>query len=78
MRVTVKLYGTLRRLSNEGTPGLWVGEVPEGLDINGLIEHLGTRREEVAAAAVNGTPQELSYRLNEGDLVVLVTPVGGG
>lgn len=78
MHLTVKLYGTLRRLSNEATPGLWAGEVPDDLDILGLIQHLGTRVEEVAAAAVNGTPQELEYRLKDGDLVVLVTPVGGG
>lgn len=78
MRLTVKLYGTLRRLSNPATPGVWVGEVPEGLDLAGLVQHLGTRLEEVAAAAVNGEPQELTYRLQDGDQVVLVTPVGGG
>jgi sulfur carrier protein ThiS len=78
MRVTVKLYGTLRRLSNATTPGLWVGEVPAGMDVASLILHLGTRVEEVAAAAVNGEPQELDHRLQDGDLVVLVTPVGGG
>lgn len=78
MHLTVKLYGTLRRFSNESTPGLWTGEAPDGLDIAGLVRYLGTRVEEVAAATVNGEVRVLDHRLQDGDLVVLVTPVGGG
>jgi sulfur carrier protein ThiS len=76
--VTVKLYGTLRRLSQPETPGLWQGEVPAGTDIAGLVRLLGTRLDEVAAAAINGEPAPLETRLADGDVVVLVTPVGGG
>lgn len=78
MHLTVKLYGTLRRLSNPDTPGLWQGDVPEGLRIRGLIEFLGTREEEIAAATRNGRPCSLDEIIQEGDVIVLVTPFGGG
>ncbi len=78
MFVTVKLYGTLRRLSNPGTPGVWQGQVAAGLLVRDLIAVLGTRTEEVAAATRNGEPCTLDQPLQEGDLVVLVTPFGGG
>jgi sulfur carrier protein ThiS len=76
--VVVKLYGTLRRLSQPETPGLWQGEIPAGTDIAGLVRLLGTRVEELAAAALNGDPATMETRLNDGDVVILVTPVGGG
>lgn len=78
MRLTVKLYGTLRRLSNPETPGLWQGEVADGLDIAGLVIVLGTRLEEVAAASCNGQACAFDTPLTHGDVVTLVTPVGGG
>ena len=78
MWITVKLYGTLRRLSNPETPGLWEGQVPPGMTIKELIHFLGTREEEVAAAAVNRLPAELEQVIQEGDVLMLVTHVGGG
>ena len=37
MQVKVKLYGTLRRLSQPATPGIWVGDVPGGCRISDLL-----------------------------------------
>ena len=78
MQISARLYGTLRRFSSPGTPGRWQGQVPDGCTIAGLIAILGSRLEEVAAAAVNGEPVVLEAILHEGDTVTLVTPVGGG
>jgi sulfur carrier protein ThiS len=78
MFVTVKLYGTLRRLSLPETPGLWKGEVPAGINVRELINFLGTREGEVANAAINGEVCPLDTLVPENAVVILVTPVGGG
>lgn len=76
--VTVKLYGTLRRLSLPESPGRWQGELPAGTRVIDLIEILGTTEAEVAAAALDGAPCPLETVIPDGAVVTLVTPVGGG
>jgi sulfur carrier protein ThiS len=78
MKVQVKLYGSLRRLSQKETPGLWQGELPPGTRIRDLIPILGTREAEVAAAAVDGQVCPLDLEIREGMTITLVTHVGGG
>jgi sulfur carrier protein ThiS len=78
MQVRVKLYGTLRRLSQEGTPGLWQGDLPRGTQIRDLIAILGTSESEVAAATIDGQLCPLEQEITEGMLITLVTHVGGG
>jgi molybdopterin converting factor small subunit len=78
VKITVKLFGTLRRLSNPETPGLWQGEAPEGMTLRELIGFLGTRETEVAAAAIDRRPVELDEVIQDGAVVMLVTHVGGG
>ena len=77
-RVTVKLFGTLRRLSSEATPGVWQGEIPEKSHVSDLIRLLGTKDAEVAAAMLNNEPCDLDAEISDGSVVVLVTPFGGG
>jgi len=78
MLIKVKLFGTLRRLSNKDTPGLWQGDIPEGTRVHDLIEILGTKEAEVAAAALNGEPCGLEAIIPSGAVITLVTPFGGG
>ncbi len=78
MPIRVKLYGTLRRLAQPGTPGVWVGEVAAGTTIEDLIYLLGTRPGEVYAATIEGQLQPFDTAIPEGAEVVLVTPFGGG
>jgi len=78
MQVTVKLYGTLRRLSAQGTPGVWQGEIPARTSIFELLAILGTVEAEVAAAAINGQPAALEAQIPPDGVVILVTPVNGG
>ena len=78
IRVTVKLFGTLRRLSSQGTPGIWQGEIPEKSRISDLITLLGTKDAEVAAAMMDNEPCDLDTVIGDGAVVVLVTPFGGG
>ena len=78
MKVEVKLYGTLRRLSKSGTPGKWVGELPEDSSIAELIAHLGTRKAEVAVAAINDKVVDFSATIPPNSTIILVTNVNGG
>jgi molybdopterin converting factor small subunit len=78
IRVTVKLFGTLRRLSSKGTPGLWQGEIPDKSRISDLITLLGTKEAEVAAAMLNNESCDLNAEISDGAVVILVTPFGGG
>lgn len=78
MKIRVKLFGTLRRLANPETEGLWQGEIPEGISIEELIVLLGTKPQEVAAAAVNGSVCPFDSVIPDGAEIILVTPFGGG
>ena len=78
MQVTVKLFGTLRRLSQEATPGYWVGEISEHTRIIDLIAILGTSEKEVSHAAINKKVCHFETEICENDEVTLVTNMGGG
>jgi sulfur carrier protein ThiS len=78
MRVSVRLYGSLRRLSQPETPGLWQGELPPGNCLRDLIAVLGTKEAEVAAAAIDGRLCPLERELEDGMSITLVPHVGGG
>lgn len=78
MFVTVKLYGTLRRFSQKGTPGIWKGEIPAGCTLLNLAALLGAPEEELAAAAINGETLPLDTVIQENSTVMLVTHVNGG
>lgn len=80
MRVSVKLYATLRRFAPEGTP---IGESfdveLEGTRIRDLIELLDIKEEQAKIVMVNGIRENnTNATLNENDLVVIFPPVGGG
>lgn len=78
MFVTVKLYGTLRRFSQKGTPGVWNGEIPAGCTLLNLAAHLGAPDDELAAASINGETLPLDTIIPEKATVMLVTHVNGG
>ncbi len=79
MQVRVKLYGTLRRFSQPGTPGVWQGEIPPGTRIIDLITLIGSSDREVSAASLDGTAQPFETVIPDGVTdIKLVTPIGGG
>ncbi|HUV08585.1 MAG TPA: MoaD/ThiS family protein [Spirochaetia bacterium] len=78
MRVRVRLYGSLRRFSLPGTPGLWEGELPPGARISDLIKKLGADDAEVAIAARDGKASREDFEIPEGAEIALAPPVGGG
>lgn len=79
MVVRVKLYGTLRRLAQPGTPGRWQGEIAPGTRLIDLIALIGSSEREVSAASIDGTVQPLDTLIPpDVQQIVLVTPIGGG
>lgn len=78
MQVTVKLFGTLRRFSNPETPGVWVGEIPEGSTIEDLLDLFGTSERELAAVSINDQNVEINAVIPGDAVIILVTPFGGG
>jgi sulfur carrier protein len=56
-------------------------EVPEGLNVDGLLDHLKVRREYTAVAVNREITPKTQYagtRLKDGDKVEIVRPMGGG
>ena len=78
MHVTVKLFGTLRRLSQTETPGYWISEIPEHSNIRDLIILLGTSEKEASCAAINEKVCSFETEIFENDEITLVTNMGGG
>lgn len=78
MIITVKLYGTHRRFSNTEIKGIWKGELQNGSTILDIIETIGAKLNEVAAATINGKKMPFDYSVNEDTEIILVTHMGGG
>lgn len=78
MEVRVRLYGTLRRFSQSGTPGLWVGTLPPGARLTDLLKEIGVNEREVAAAAMGSVVVPMETEIQTDTEIILVTHVGGG
>jgi sulfur-carrier protein len=79
MRVTVKLFATLVRFkegSRAGKP--FEVELPEGALVHDLIDHLKIPAEETHIVFINNIIEERYSKLNDGDVIGLFPPVGGG
>jgi sulfur carrier protein len=56
-------------------------ELPEGLSVDGLLDHLKVKREYTAVAINREITPKAQYadtRLKDGDKVEVVRPMGGG
>jgi sulfur-carrier protein len=79
MKIQLKLYGTLRRLSPGGKAGAPIEiELVEGATIQDLIDLLEIPEDETKVAFVNSLVRDKEYRLEPGDKVGIFPPVGGG
>ncbi len=78
INIRVHLYGTLRRFSQAGTPGLWQKEVPEKSTIRDVMHYIGTTEREVAVASMNGKACPLDTEIPHAAKLILVTNIGGG
>jgi sulfur carrier protein ThiS len=70
VQVQVKLFVTKNRIQNV--------ELPDGSDAKDLIHQLGIPLEEVGLLSVNKRQATLDQRLEEGDVIYIMPPIGGG
>ncbi len=77
MRITLRLYGNLRKYARERreTDEL---EFPRGTTIKLLLESCGVPENSWWMAAINDQVVEADAVLQDGDLVEVFDPVGGG
>lgn len=79
MRVTVKLFATLVRFKDGGRAGKpFEMELPEGAAVQDLIDNLKIPPEETHVIFINNIIEEHQTKLENGDVVGLFPPVGGG
>ncbi len=79
MRVTVKLFATLVRFKDGSRAGKpFEVELPEGAVVHDLIDHLQIPPEETHVVFVNNVIEEHRSALNDGDVIGMFPPVGGG
>ena len=72
MQVQVKLFVTLRKNRIQNV------ELPDGSDAKDLIHQLGIPLEEVGLLSVNKRQATLDQMLEEGDVIYIMPPIGGG
>jgi thiamine biosynthesis protein ThiS len=78
MRVRVKLHGETKR-GVKGLQGDYVdADVPIGLTVDQLLDHLGVDPGDVWMSAVNKDVVKSSHVLADGDAVEVFAPVSGG
>jgi molybdopterin converting factor small subunit len=78
VNVQVKLFGPLRKYSDPDSPGHLRVELPAGSTVADLVSRIANQRGEVAACAVNGRTRKLDTVIQEGDVVMLLSRLGGG
>lgn len=78
MRIEVKYYAWIREKVGEKE----TLEVDDGTTLGKIVEKLRERHADLAEEnfliAVNGRTADLNTRLNEGDVVAVFPPAGGG
>ena len=74
MKLVVKLFASLRT----GRAKEIIIELSRASTPKAIIKELNIPEEDVAIIMINGRRSEADIQLNEGDIVSLFPPVGGG
>lgn len=74
MDVEVKLFAYLR----EGRVPVQKIQIGEGSTAEEIVDILKIRKNEISLMFINGKDAPFDYVLNDGDVISLFPPVGGG
>ena len=74
MKIELRLFATLREKRQKVT----TLEVPEGTSAEELVDSLEIPQSEIAILMINGRHSKLNAILQDGDVISLFPPVGGG
>lgn len=77
MRITLKLYGNLKHFAPNAKENTAM-EIENGLSISALLSQLQVPDGEVWLCAINGTVVNDATLLDEGNILEVFEPVGGG
>jgi len=79
LKLTIKLYGTLRRSFDEydHSDGLQV-VIPDGSSIYDLLAHLKLSPEGLGMIYMDGVPLNMNSQLQDGTLIKVFQPIAGG
>lgn len=77
MRITLKLYGDLKKYAPNQKEDARI-EIENGLSIRALLSRLGVPDAQVWMCAINDTVVDDIAQLNEGNVLEVFEPVGGG
>ncbi len=72
IQVQVKLFLHLRKNRIQTV------ELTDGSDAGDLVRQLGLRLEEVGVLSINDRQATLDKKLEEGDIISIIPPIGGG
>ncbi|HEY7294475.1 MAG TPA: MoaD/ThiS family protein [Dehalococcoidia bacterium] len=76
--VSVKLFGDLRKYAGKVAPDVLPVALPAGATVADLAERIGIKAEDEMIAGVNGEQADGATVLNDGDQVLLLSPMEGG
>lgn len=74
MKIEVRLFATFR----EKRQKVIAMEIPEGTSVAEIVDSLEIPHSEVSILMINGIHSKLDYILQDGDVISLFPPVGGG
>lgn len=74
MRITVKLFATLREYGQN----LMEMDVPVSSNPESIIQSLKIPKKDVAVLMLNGRSVNFDEELSDGDVLALFPPIGGG
>lgn len=78
MRITVKLYATLRQCLPQAPRSGLALDVPAGTTVEAMLPRLGLPDGVALVAMVNEKVEGLEHVLADGDVLSLFPPVAGG
>lgn len=79
MKITVKLLGTLGRMSKIPLNGKSVElEMPEGSSVRDIVLFLGIPLDVAKVNLINGKHSKLDSLLADGDTLSILPPIAGG
>lgn len=73
--ITVQIYGVARLQAGIGS---FTSEAKTLQELKGMLPNISRKEAEDLVVLVNGSGVRKSYRFREGDIVVFLSPAGGG
>jgi len=77
MRVTVEMYGPLKRFNKDGQLRAEL-DIEDNLTVRDLLVSLGMDMDEPWNAGLDGTLADPSDKLSDGSLLIVFPPMAGG